>query len=143
MSIPAAIRISHISTHRPALRVLETLKLRQTPRKGVENGGLGPVLLGGFGDCSSSRTRSRIQVQYAGPECRKKFAKPCIATSSSSYLRELATAGKISGSLFAVDRRLGTFFKRLHVPNHALASVVSELKILGQFECIGRTGIFA
>ena len=83
-------------------------------------------------------------IRNAGPECReKKFANPCIATSSSSYLRELATAEKISGSLFAVDRRLRAFFKRLHVPNHAFASKVSELKILGQFECIGRTGIFA
>ena len=73
--------------------------------------------------------RSRIQVQNAGPECRKKFANPCIATSS--YLRESATAEKISGSLFAVDRRLGAFFKCLQVPNHAFASVVSELEILG------------
>jgi len=75
------------------------------------------------------------------PERRKKFANPRIATSS--YLRESATAEKISGSLFAVDRRLGAFFKRLQVPNHAFASVVSELEILGQFESIGRTGIFA
>jgi len=82
-------------------------------------------------------------IRNAGLEGRKKFANPCIATSSSSYLRELATAEKISGSLFAVDRRLRAFFKRLHVPNHAFASKVSELKILGQFECIGRTGIFA
>ena len=82
-------------------------------------------------------------IRNAGPECRKKFANPCIATSSLSYLRESATAEKISGSLFAVDRRLRAFFKRLHVPNHAFASKVGELKILGQFECIGRTGIFA
>ena len=67
------------------------------------------------------------------PECRKKFARkfanPCIAISS--YWKESAAADKTSGSLFAVDRRLGAFFKRLQVPNHAFASVVSKLEILG------------
>lgn len=63
------------------------------------------------------------------PKRRKKFANPRISTSS--YWRDSPAADELSGSSFAVDGRLGAFFKRLQVPNHAFASVVSELEILG------------
>ena len=40
-------------------------------------------------------------------------------------------------------RRLGTLFQHLAVPDGALTRVAGQLKILGQLERIGRTGILA
>src|SRR5258707_11079048 len=57
--------------------------------------------------------------------------------------RSWDSAALWGGVLLSVHGRLRTFFERLEVPNHAFASVVRELEILGKFERIGRASIFA
>ena len=45
--------------------------------------------------------------------------------------------------LLLIRGRLWTLFERLAIPDHALASVIREFKILGEFESIGWARIFA
>src|SRR6266852_8519572 len=55
-----------------------------------------------------------------------------------------AALGRTSGrGLLSVHGGLRTLFERLEVPDHAFASVVRELEILGKFERISRASIFA
>jgi hypothetical protein len=134
----------HNYRHRP--NWLETLKTTHRSQENSRGASIRP--------CPNGRTYEKgWNEAYGKGQLRTGFAKLSSrrsveedAGSPSFTKKEDAAGGQPhlgEGLLLSVHGGLRTLLERLEVPDHAFASVVRELEILGEFKGVGRASIFA